>query len=84
VVRGVVRGVLRWFVGLFKGLKWSHVTHVVGKKKTSLCFALSFSVVDLLNGNVLFCCTGFVGDMSALTLASQGAATRQVCVCSRV
>lgn len=65
-----------WIKGLGPGFKLPMYT-LLG---TSLCFALSFSVVDLLNSNVLFCCNGFVGDMSALTLASQGAATRQVYV----
>eukprot|EP00802_Teleaulax_amphioxeia_P014835 Tamp_14914.p1 GENE.Tamp_14914~~Tamp_14914.p1 ORF type:complete len:240 (+),score=30.00 Tamp_14914:143-862(+) len=66
----------QWIKGLGPGIKLPMYT-LLG---TSLCFALSFSVVDLLNSNVFFCCKGFVGDVSALTLASQGAATRQVYV----
>jgi uncharacterized membrane protein YfcA len=68
-----------WIRGLGPGFKLPLYT-ILG---TSLSFALSFSVVDLLNSNVLFCCQGFVGDMSALALASHGAATRQVCVCGK-
>ena len=62
-----------WIQGLGPGFKLPLYT-ILG---TSLSFALSFSVVDLLNSNAFFCCKGFVGDMPALALASQGAATRR-------
>ena len=56
-----------WVRGLGPGFKLPMFT-LLG---TSLCFALSFSIVDLLNGNVLLCCKGFVGDVSALAVATQ-------------
>jgi len=64
-----------WIRGLGPGFKLPIYT-LLG---TSLSFALSFSVVDLLNSNI-FCCKGIVSDLSALAVATQGAATRQVYV----